>query len=284
VALGLSDYHGVVIQRETVWSARELVRQCGLGSYECDFLIAPQAPFLQYHTAVWKSRIIDLRDGYAQYCKDRTRLMAELRRDERQLVKDLGPVRMDVSALDPSGLRKLIQLKREQYARTGVPDPLEREPVRRFLERIHGTQGPNFAGTLTMLYAGDTLVAAHFGMRSREYWQGWFPAYVPSYARYSPGLLLWGRMCQTAGELGMRAVDLGYGDEPYKLRLANHSAPVVGGTVGTSWPAMSRRCLWCLKQRVRRTRLEEPARLIARRLRRIMRAGGKGVTTLAGEG
>nr|BFE82638.1 hypothetical protein GCM10020093_052390 [Planobispora longispora] len=39
---------------------------------------------------------------------------------------------------------------------------------------------------LTMVYAGDTPVAGHFGLRTADTLVGWFPAYDVEFARYSP--------------------------------------------------------------------------------------------------
>jgi CelD/BcsL family acetyltransferase involved in cellulose biosynthesis len=84
---------------------------------------------------------------------------------------------------------------------------------------------------LSLLYAGETLVAGHFGMRSSTVWHYWFPAYDRQFARFSPGLALLLKMAQHAEELGLRCIDLGTGMSLYKKRLMNASVSVAEGSI-----------------------------------------------------
>ncbi len=84
---------------------------------------------------------------------------------------------------------------------------------------------------LSLLYAGDQLVAGHLGMRSKRIWHYWFPAYDRRYAKYSPGLLLLLKMAQAAEDLGLEAIDIGTGLSLYKRRLMNASTAVAEGSV-----------------------------------------------------
>lgn len=99
------------------------------------------------------------------------------------------------------------------------------------LERVLCTQSPRFGGMLSVLYAGDKVVAAHFGMRSRKVWHYWWPAYNPDFARYSPGVGLLLEMARSARPLGVETIDLGKGGQPYKQRLKNASVSLAEGTV-----------------------------------------------------
>jgi CelD/BcsL family acetyltransferase involved in cellulose biosynthesis len=149
-----------------------------------------------------------------------------------------------------------------------VPDRFRAPRNVALLERIQATRTEAFAGILSALYAGPDLVAVHMGMRSREVWHWWFPAYEPRFARYSPGTILLLRMAAEAGRLGIRAIDLGRHDELYKERLKSGSVEIAEGTV--SVPSLTAARLVAgrsLKAALARTPLGEPARALGRAAR-----------------
>lgn len=80
-------------------------------------------------------------------------------------------------------------------------------------------------------HAGETLVAAHFSMRSSTVWHWWFPVYSLDHYSYSPGSLLLMKVAEAAAAQGHLLLDLGKGDEPYKLSFADCSTPLVEGLV-----------------------------------------------------
>ena len=81
------------------------------------------------------------------------------------------------------------------------------------------------------MYAGDRLVAAHMGMRSRTHWHYWFPSYATDVSKYSPGSILLLRMAEAAQEHGISVIDLGKGDSQYKRTLMTGAAPLLEGAV-----------------------------------------------------
>ena len=99
---------------------------------------------------------------------------------------------------------------------------------------------PCFARRLSALYAGDTLVAAHFGMRSPAVWYWWFPVDSHTHQTYSPGSLLLLRVAEAAGAQGHQLLDLGKSDERYKLSFADCETPVVEGLI--TRPTLSDAC------------------------------------------
>lgn len=143
--------------------------------------------------------------------------------------------------------------------------------IRAVLERIHQTQTARFGGILSVLYAGDDMVAAHMGLRLHGVWHGWFTGYAPGFARYSPGLLLFLKMAEAAPGLGLQCIELGGGEYAYKGRLANSSIPVAAGTVDRL-PAMTAARQWQYagEDWIRRSRLlRPPARTLLRTYRRL---------------
>ncbi|CAM5675051.1 hypothetical protein MAUB1S_03880 [Mycolicibacterium aubagnense] len=57
----------------------------------------------------------------------------------------------------------------------------------------------------------------------------WFPAYDPSYARYSPGLVLHLRMAEAAAAEGIGLLDMGRGPAEYKDALKTGELAVQRG-------------------------------------------------------
>src|SRR5206468_1304391 len=121
--------------------------------------------------------------------------------------------------------------KSRQYVASSKDDLFARDWPRRIVGRIHQTQAEDCAGILSILYAGNRLLAGHIGMRSRTVWHYWFPAYDTEFAKYSPGLLLLLKMAEHASALGLHVIDLGMGTSLYKDRLANRSVALASGSV-----------------------------------------------------
>jgi CelD/BcsL family acetyltransferase involved in cellulose biosynthesis len=87
---------------------------------------------------------------------------------------------------------------------------------------------------LSTLRIGDQLVAAHMGMRSHNVLHWWFPAYDKQFAKVSPGLILLLELTRTAAAMGIREIELGPGDEPYKELVANNQIMIASGFIGSA--------------------------------------------------
>jgi len=251
----LSDCQAVIAAPWWNWNPIDLVRGIGLSVYDFTHHRGEQAQLKPFHCVLERSHTIELERGFAAYVEEcRLRgsgnmsgaphtTLARKRRLERQL----GPVRFEMYDFEPCSLRQLIAWKSLQYNRARHPsDAFARPWTVSLLERIHATRTRTFAGVLSTLSAGDTLLAAHMGMRSESVLHWWFPAYDPnpSYLKFSPGLILLLELCRAANEFGIRTIELGPGDEPYKLLVANGQIDVGAGFVGcTSIPLSCRRLL-----------------------------------------
>jgi CelD/BcsL family acetyltransferase involved in cellulose biosynthesis len=123
---------------------------------------------------------------------------------------------------------------------------------------------------LSLLYAGERLVAGHFGMRGRSVWHYWFPAYDPEVAKYSPGLILLLKMAEHAPSLGVRTIDLGKGMSLYKQRLMNASVLLASGSVELpSWRSIRRQMQRNLRSLLAKSPLGEPVRNALNSLREL---------------
>jgi CelD/BcsL family acetyltransferase involved in cellulose biosynthesis len=231
----VSDYQGLICRPDFSCDPRELLKTCGLVSWDFDRLLATQEPFKPFHKLCEPSALIDLSEGYDAYAAERraagTEQIKKCMNLMRRLELEIGPVRLVPHSPDQSALATVLAWKSGQYRKTGWRDLFASKWGRPLVERIHATQSEGFAGMLSLLYAGNKLIAGHFGMRSRTIWHYWFPAYDPLFSKYSPGLLLLLKMAQHAPKTGLRTIDLGTGLTLYKRRLMNASVSVAEGSV-----------------------------------------------------
>ena len=225
VGFPIADQHGLIAERGLVIGALQLLRACGIGLWEFEYVPAAQSAFVAHMSQRYSSPIVELRS----YVPPKGEL-----RKIRKLEKEAGPLRFEIHSADPKVLATLIDWKREQYARTGFPDVFAQPWARPLIDRLHAAQEPEFAGVLSALYAGDALVAAHFGLRSRTVWHWWFPAYDPQCAAGSPGMVLLLKMLEHAPTIGIDLLDFGPGDELFKQRFATGSIELASGVVRAS--------------------------------------------------
>jgi CelD/BcsL family acetyltransferase involved in cellulose biosynthesis len=231
----VSDYQGLICPPNFSCDSRELLKTCGLISWDFDRLLATQQSFKPFHKLCEPSALIDLSHGYDAYVAERraagTEQIKKCMNLMRRLELEIGPIRFVPHSPDRSMLAKVLAWKSQQYRKTGWRDLFALKWGRSLVDGIHATQSDSFAGMLSLLYAGEKLLAGHIGMRSRSVWHYWFPAYDPQFAKYSPGLILLLKMAEHAPQIGLRTIDLGTGLTLYKRRLMNASISVAEGSV-----------------------------------------------------
>lgn len=176
-----------------------LLRACGLSLFEFDHLLEGQKPFAAHVTGTLASPVVDLRPGddadYPQWLRATYPGLARTPlKKERRLGRDHGEVRFAHDERDPRMLRRLMAWKSAPYHRTGRMDRFARPWIVDLVDDLFQQREEHFTGVLSVLYAGDRPVAAHFGPRSRTVFAAWFTAYDPELRSYSPGLLMHARL------------------------------------------------------------------------------------------
>lgn len=246
IASGMSDVQALICDQELAIDPPDLVRACGIGVWEFDHLVSRLEVLAPWTYLTERSWVIDVSDGYDAYLKQgdrcRSRTYSSLMQKARKLERDHGPVKFEFSSSDTSALEAIMRWKSAQYDRTGHFDRFSRPWIRQLVTGLARSEAPGCRGTLSTLAVGDRLVAAHFGIRSEARFGLWFPAYDLSFSQYSPGLLLFLRMAETAAARGIGLLDLGKGSEGYKASLASWHYPVACGRVEAKrWPSLVRR-------------------------------------------
>ncbi|MFF0445520.1 GNAT family N-acetyltransferase [Streptomyces sp. NPDC004609] len=254
IGFGVSDCQGAIMAPGLGITARELLQACGLSTWEYDNLEAGQDLFIPSAAERFEAPIADIGDGFPAY---EERLRAESPKflkstlaKERRLGRREGEVRFVFDERDPELLRTLTGWKSAQYRRTGRRDRFAKEWIAGLVKLLHEERTPGCSGVLSVLYAGDRPVAAHFGLRSRTVLCCWFPAYDVEFARYSPGLILHLRMLEAAAGHGIGMFDFGRGDAVYKDAFKTGGLEVYEGF--SSRPGPGAALQWVAREPVRR--------------------------------
>lgn len=230
----MSDYHGVVCDASVHFDPVELLKACGLRCWEFDHLVSIDAAFDRYCEARAESLSIDLSRGFDTYLTERSRatdLIRQTRSKAKKLQQAFGEMRFEVHTESPKVLQALREWKSKQYRDSGLIDNFAIDWIRELTEQLVHVQTPEFGGVLSALYAGDSLVAVHLGLRSSRVWHLWLLAYSREHAALSPGNLLLLKMAEHAASIGMDKIDFGKGEARYKTQLANGSTTLSEGIV-----------------------------------------------------
>jgi len=261
IGAGLTDCQGLVHAPAADWDPRELLRACQLAEWQFDHLVSDQAPFERYVSALVPSPVIDLSDGFAAY-REKLRVKSprfgsDVARKARRLQREAGELGFAIDSHDAPALRALMKWKSDQYRRNGWADVFARPWITDLINYLFSIRSDHFAGLLSVLYAGETPIAAHFGIRSRHILAHWFPAYDVRFSRQSPGLIQHLRMADGAAVLGIGSIDLGTGTERYKHTLKSYDLFVGEGVV-------TRGALTAGAHRVRSAQADWARRLVKR--------------------
>jgi CelD/BcsL family acetyltransferase involved in cellulose biosynthesis len=235
IGAGMNDRQGLIHVPGLEWDPRELLRACQVLVWQFDNLAEGQWPLGAYAAGMSPSPVIDLTDGFAGY-QEKLRVKSpqfcsDVARKARKLGREVGELRFVVDSRDRSALRSLMAWKSHQYRRNGVIDVFDRPWVVDVIDYLFSIHSDLFAGLLSFLYAGETPVAAHFGLRAGGHLAHWFPAYDARFGRHSPGLIQHLRMAEETAAIGVRRIDLGTGGERYKQTLRSYDLFVSRGVV-----------------------------------------------------
>ncbi|HET9168216.1 MAG TPA: GNAT family N-acetyltransferase [Actinospica sp.] len=257
IAAGLTDCQGLVHLPGVRWDARALLKACGISAWHFDHLAAGQ-PFEGHRTALAPSPVVDLSEGFDTYHAELRRRSPEFvngqGRKARKLAREVGELRLVEASADIGELRTLMAWKSGQYRRTGRLDRFSQPWTVELLDALLATRTPALTGVLSVLYAGESPVAAHFGLRAGEIMTYWFPAYDPAFGRYSPGLTLALRLAAGLAADGVSLIDLGKGKMRYKDTMKTGELLVAEGTVtqrtlmGAAHRARTSPQAWAIRQ------------------------------------
>jgi CelD/BcsL family acetyltransferase involved in cellulose biosynthesis len=217
----MNDYHGVIArpgEGPTLSEAAAL-----LGGSRLNVTAWVGATELGEDRRTVQVRLGD--DGYDGWYGERRssngKFFKDKERARRSMETELGTLRVERGLRDPALLDWLIGLKRDQYRRTARHDIFACGWTAELLHALLQTDIDGFGASMAGLWAGDRLTAIEYSLHAGDQYHFWFPAYEPSLARCSPGILLSMDTMRLAAELGYRTFDFGFEGEHYKKYFCN---------------------------------------------------------------
>lgn len=229
----LNDIHGLVAPSGSTLSPADLMAAGQVGMMTLRHAPIGTTSLGSRFGAPHAFHVMTLAGGYADYEARRLPFAKSafraIRTRSDKARKDYGELTHVFDDRSQGTLETLINWKRAQFAASKQPNLFGFAWVRELVDRLHTSRDPDLRGQLSSLYFGDKLVAAHFGLRSRDTLHYWFPGYDPAVAELSPGNILLRSMAESAAAEGVQALHLGAGDYRYKLEFADSCFPVTDG-------------------------------------------------------
>jgi CelD/BcsL family acetyltransferase involved in cellulose biosynthesis len=255
LASGISGCTAPIISPEADVDPVRLLKECGLHVWDFADLVANSVFGERLSASRRPAYLVDLADGYERYMSGLTarhkRSAGQWQKQYEMLAAEARELTFSADDRDAGALQELLRWKSSQYRASGLRNPLGRRAVLELVYRLSETSTPNLAGRLSTFRAGGTFVAACFDLQAPTVHAGWFTAYNPRFARYSPGMLLLLQVFQACATEGIPRVDLGAGDASYKAKLATDTIDLHSGHIARrSFPALLRRAQQLPKQHV----------------------------------
>jgi CelD/BcsL family acetyltransferase involved in cellulose biosynthesis len=240
----LTDYQGPIADINWQMPLRLLLRGMKVSYFSFNHMPSERLEFSQHAWQQDRSLQLNLENGFAAYaqCLAQQRNASVLKKVEtnrRKLTSKFGELRFEMHSVSQTDFDALLSGKSRQYQRTGGTrsDIFAVRWVRDAVQRLFETRQPGFSGVLSTLFAGERMIAAHFGLRSRQVLHYWFPWYDTAYADYSPGLVLLASCAEGAATQGISVMDLGKGEQSYKQRFATGHQSLCEGAI--SFPMLA---------------------------------------------
>jgi len=275
----MNDLHGLIIKPDVHFDFNEVLHATRLASWDFHHLVDYNFYSDRYILKSDISHYMDLSEGFNGYIKDikdrGSGIFKEYKKKIRMIEREVGPLRFIPNSSDSNILNKLINWKSRQYRITGLVDIFKQTWTCNLLEKILDCKGDSFAGMLSVLMAGNNILAIHMGMRSNLACNLWFLRHNLEYSRYSPGMVLRMLIAEHASSLNMLRVDVGCGgSETHKPRICTGGIPVAFGSVEIRTPlTIGRKLLQNVADYARKSALRPiynaPAKLLADKLRRM---------------
>lgn len=220
----LCDLSGAVADPDVEWDPGELTKSARLRMLRLRHVPSPPEAARAALDDFVDAPFIDLGDGFDAWRKENldsgSRFLKQIDRRGRKIERQMGPLRLVWNTDDEEVFETLLAWKAAQRNATNSPNVLLLPWARRLVERLRRHRTEGFEGVVSAVYAGDTLCAAHFGIRTWRVLHYWVPAYNVELSDYSPGLLALREIAREASDRGIERIDFGPGDERFKLRAS----------------------------------------------------------------
>jgi CelD/BcsL family acetyltransferase involved in cellulose biosynthesis len=227
------DYHGMVGVRGVPILAPEALRAAGVSALRLNGLIDPNGAFDgAVEARGWAHRIVlegDSSDYFDALWRDHPGRRKNYRRYRRALEREAGPLRLVADDRDPAAFDQVLAWKRDQFRRTGLHDFLAVPWARALMRGLFEARTERFGGQLVSLYAGERLVAAHFGVRQDGWFHPWIGAFDIALKAHSPGMVHQVEAIGAMTGAGLHTYDLGPGEDHWKRQFTDRGSWIGSG-------------------------------------------------------
>ncbi len=230
----LADYHAAVMKTGYAPDWTLLLAAVGAKRLEFNGLIGAdgldRAPIVKHRQIA--SVTVGFDAWFAAQKARAPKYFKNLGRCTRNVAKDLPDLKFEWTEVSPALLDWVLNLKVDQYKRSGMHDVFSCGWTRDLLLALAEQKTGNASLMAGVYRRGEELVAAEICLIDGEDLHFWFPAYNPAYSRYSPGLLLTFDIIRHAADLGFKVFDFGSGGEAYKSPMTIDGPLCYEGQVG----------------------------------------------------
>ncbi|MEM5517768.1 GNAT family N-acetyltransferase [Henriciella sp. AS95] len=229
-----SDWHGPVLSEQTDLKPYEFLRGVGLlGMSAYGWL--PQDAESERRLTFVGANMSDVSGGWDAFIENQTQRwpkhFKKMRRLQRNVERDFSELEFRYDNECGQTFDRLIELKREQFIRTGRHDVLASLWSRRLMDRLRSNTGPRFRLRLVSIYFDGEHAASELVLQSDKVTHGWITAFEQDYSQYSPGNMVVHNMLEQMAMDGPSIYDAGPGLDYYKRHYSNYQVPVGSGVV-----------------------------------------------------
>jgi CelD/BcsL family acetyltransferase involved in cellulose biosynthesis len=254
-----SDYQGPILDQGIELTAEALLRACALRAYDfnhCPTALTPlsRAGFIQS-----RSPRIEFPEGYDAYalgCNSTLRdAIRNTDRRTRKISREIGPVTYCMDDRREECWDWLVATKTKSLARQAVKAGFHIPWIKRLHDMLRQTHSTEFSGVLSTVSCADRLIAAHFGLRRNEVLCWWHTTFDEDYRQYAPGLMLLLATIREGARNGLKVIDLGRGNQHYKMVFANGHADLSEGAIAregsvAAWLRQGHRQVFAMSNRL----------------------------------
>ncbi len=268
-----SDWNGPIVSADTELTVQEILAGFDISGMTTQGL-KPRSFAKTDGLRRVGANLTDLSDGWDAFISSQQsawpKHFKKMRRVSRNLTRDFGEWQFNPDDQRPARFERLMDLKQQQFVRTGYHNVLDADWTRALFDRLRSFEGRRFRSRLLTLDLGDQLAAGEFNLQSDTVMHGWITAFDQSFSKYSPGNLLFHDVLKQMPDDGLKIYDSGPGLDHYKRHYTNLQAPIdIGVIAGRAAPVQVSRLAgqaWRFGEQV----LPSPARSLMARARRRM--------------
>ncbi|MDB5430807.1 MAG: hypothetical protein JWP35_1923 [Caulobacter sp.] len=237
----LSDYQALVTDGFSGVDGAEALTALGLSAFRFNGLIDPHGAFAETVAQDKPAWVVELDRPVDEYLETvraaSPKRFKNYRRLSSKMDREIGETRVVAPDTSQAAFDTLLTWKRDQFHRTGGHDVLRPDWTRQLLQSLFEQRAGAFQGLMICLYAGDRLVAGHFGVTLNGIYHPWIASADPELSAYSPGQAFLWKAIGEMPALGLHRYDLGPSHDHYKRHYALSQVMVGEGLVAAKTPA-----------------------------------------------